>query len=206
MVEAFTGILFAIIAWQFFMAPFVWLLLSLVAAVLVVVFAYDLRHTIIPNELVLLLTGLSFVFLGIRYLEGARIELLYTFAAALMASGIFATLWLVSRGRLIGLGDAKLIFPLALMLTQSGTLSFIVLAFWIGTAYVGITALVQKLAKILIHSHFSLPRYTMQSEVPFGPFLIVGFFAVLLANVDILILTQTFADATTRLVYNFLLH
>ncbi|OGG61327.1 hypothetical protein A3C87_04060 [Candidatus Kaiserbacteria bacterium RIFCSPHIGHO2_02_FULL_49_34] len=206
MVEAFTGLLFAIIAWQFFATPFAWLLFSVVAAVLVVVFVYDLRHTIIPNELVLLLTGLAILSFGTRYLEGVRIELLYTLASALTASGIFAALWFFSRGRLIGLGDAKLIFPLALMLTPSGVLSFIVLAFWIGTAYVGITALIQKLSKILVHIHFSLPRYTMQSEVPFGPFLIVGFFAVLLANVDILILTQIFADATTRLVYNFLLH
>jgi len=204
-VEVTTGILFALIAAQFFAIPFLWALFSIVVALLVVVFVYDLRHTIIPNEAVLLLTLCAAAFLSYQYVQGAGISLVYNIAAAVLASGIFATLWLVSRGRWIGLGDAKLMLPLGLFLSASGTLSFIVLAFWIGTLYVGVVALTKTIAKRLVHNHFSLPRYTMRSEVPFGPFLIVGFFLVLLAHVDILTLTQSFADATTRLVYLWLL-
>ena len=205
LVEALTGALFALIALQFFTTPFLWALFSIVAAILVVVFVYDLRHTIIPNELTIMLTVCAGAYISYQYMQGVRSELAYSVAAALSASLIFASLWFFSKGRWIGLGDAKLMFPLALFLGTSGALSFIVLAFWIGTVYVGVIALTQTLAKRLIHNHFSLPQYTMRSEVPFGPFLIAGFLIVLLGHVDILILIQSFADATTRLVYGFML-
>ena len=64
----------------------------------------------------------------------------------------------------MGRGDSNLAFFLALFLGHPLSLVMILLSFWLG-AIVGIFLLLQKSS-----------RFTIKSEVPFGPFLAVGAF------------------------------
>ncbi|MEK7062408.1 MAG: hypothetical protein AAB946_00060, partial [Patescibacteria group bacterium] len=90
----------------------------------------------------------------------------------ILTSGIliplpFALIWLFSRGRLMGLGDAKLMAGMGLLLGLSGGISAVFISFWLGGAFVFILYLYKKLFKTSYN-------ITMKSELPFAPFLIVG--------------------------------
>ncbi|HEY4505036.1 MAG TPA: prepilin peptidase [Candidatus Paceibacterota bacterium] len=118
--------------------------------------AYDIKHKIIPDRLVYPLIGFAFVWFLINsgYSNG-WIEIL----AGPLAASFFALLWLLSGGRWMGFGDAKLAFAIGLFLGARGVLEAVILAFWIG-AIVGIV--------LLLVRHHSI---TMKSEIPFAPFL-----------------------------------
>ena len=73
----------------------------------------------------------------------------------------FAFFWLVSKGKWMGLGDAKLAISLGWLLGLSRALSGIVIAFWIG-AVVGLALVI-----------FS-KKHGMKSEIPFAPYLVLG--------------------------------
>lgn len=204
-VEVMTATLFAALAYVYQGDLFALAIYMVAAAALVVIAVYDIRHTVIPDEMVWVLVLCAALLAGRTLLTDSSgwIPVAFAAAAAAAASGAFASMWLMSRGRWIGLGDAKVIAPLGFILGPIGTFSFIVLAFWIGSLYVGIVALARVVVRRVIHKRFSIPRYTMQSEVPFGPFLIAGFFAVLIFHVDILATIQSVADAATLKMYTW---
>ena len=138
-----------------------WLLLSL----LIVITVYDFRHQIIPDHFVYAFGALALlraVWLGA---PGAPV------IVGLSLFAFFAFLWLVSSGRWIGFGDAKLVIGLGLFLGWPDALSATVLAFWIGAA-VGLALI-------------AFQRYNVKSEVPFAPFLVLGTLLVYLYQLDI---------------------
>ena len=157
-------------------------------SVLVVIAVYDIYHMIIPDELVgaLMVTVIS----NQLYLHILGLPLSvfgYNILAALLGSLFFMLLWRVSKGTWIGFGDVKLIIPLALMVGATAVFSMIVLSFWIG-AIVGVGILaVQKIRHMTQpHRRFLPSELTMKSAVPFAPFLILGFLAVLFFQVDVI--------------------
>lgn len=166
-----------------------WALLSC----LVVIVVYDLYHMIIPDEYALGLFGISLVIVTYgAFLGSAPLEASLAYIGTHLASGIlgglfFAALWFFSQGRAMGLGDAKLMVPLGIVLGPLGTFSAIVLAFWIGA---GISLTFLALSRIFGTGKTRLPflprAIRMKSEVPFAPFLALGFLSVLLFHVDIL--------------------
>lgn len=156
--------------------------------VLIVTAIYDIRHMVIPNEMVAGLVLLSLLYAGYEVWETSSFTpLLLSFAGALGTSLFYAGLWAVSKGRWIGLGDAKLAFPLGLMLPLSGAFSFVVLSFWIGAGISVLLLLIQKTAQSGKHR---LPilrvPLTMKSEVPFAPFMILAFVIVFWAQANVL--------------------
>jgi prepilin signal peptidase PulO-like enzyme (type II secretory pathway) len=139
----------------------------------VMVSVYDIRHTIIPDEWVYPMIGSGVVYGVCTLMWGSG----FTFSAALfetlLAGGVlaapFAFLWLISRGTWMGLGDAKLILALGSFLGLLSGASALVLAVWIG-AIIGVVL-------ILLHKGRLSKKekgITMKSEIPFGPFLILG--------------------------------
>lgn len=132
-------------------------------SILIVIAFYDLRHKIIPDSLVLIFGILSFV--GLFFFDNfgfsIHIPSLMQFLAGILVSLPFALFWLVSRGKWMGLGDAKLAIGLGWLLGLSRALSGIVLSFWTG-AIVGIFLIL-----------FS-KKHSLKSEVPFAPFLVLG--------------------------------
>jgi leader peptidase (prepilin peptidase) / N-methyltransferase len=187
LVELLTAGLF-ILAFSLVPLSMVLILWWLLLAVLVVIVVYDLYHLIIPNELVVAVAVVATSML-LWSLVGQPffLDLLIHAAAALGAFAFYGGLWLVSRGRWIGLGDAKLAVPLAFFLGPWATFSFVVLSFWIGA---GLSVLLLLVQRILKRGQHRLSKYgltiTMKSEVPFAPFLVLAFLVVALCKLNVL--------------------
>jgi leader peptidase (prepilin peptidase)/N-methyltransferase len=93
----------------------------------------------------------------------------------------FGSVWLISGGRAMGFGDAKLGLSLGLLLGAPSGLSAIVLAFWIGAA--------SSLGFMFLIKMGFLKRtkkLTMKSEVPFAPFMIIGAWLALVFHLNLL--------------------
>ncbi len=185
-VEVCTGVLF-LLTWYLFqtdVALLVYHLVLLSLCVLIVV--YDMRHTIIPDELTCAVGVLAIIFIGYEYLltHDAFVVLTRLLAGA-TAGSFFWGLWHVSKGRWVGLGDAKLALPLGAIVGVGGVFSMVVFSFWAG-ALISLTliGLERLLKRGKVHLHFLSSPLTIKSEVPFAPFLILGFLAVQLFHAD----------------------
>ena len=147
-------------------APLLFVFWLLVWMTLLFVVVYDLRHSIIPWSCsgVLAVLGIVHVyFLGFSF---------WSFAAGPALAAPLLLLSLVSGGRWMGWGDGALELGLGWLLGPTAGLSAFIVAFWSGAA-VGIAVLV--FAK----------GYTMKSELPFAPFLILGAGVAYFFHVDI---------------------
>jgi leader peptidase (prepilin peptidase)/N-methyltransferase len=186
-VELLTGLLFGAVV-MFVSNPLFWPLLFFLMAVLVLVLVYDIMHMIIPHEFVYALCAVAIILVAYDfYLWFDAMSALYYLLAGLIAGGFFYTLWWYSAGRWLGLGDAKLAFPLGVMVGLEGVFSMIVLSFWIGTAIALSLLIYERYRKRgQLHLPFMQNRLTMKSEVPFAPFLISGFLVVFLGQVNVL--------------------
>jgi leader peptidase (prepilin peptidase)/N-methyltransferase len=137
---------------------------------------YDLRHTIIPNPWVFSLSVIAVFYSVISYWNNVH-ELLLSILSGIIFSLFFFALWLFSRGKWMGLGDAKFALALGVFIGLPKLFSAWALSFWIGAISVllyflidsGLNAVGKRL------SHIAKP-ITMKSEVPFGPFLFLGSF------------------------------
>ena len=141
------------------------LLLWLIAGVgLAILFAYDTKWFLLPDRLNFMIIIIG-AFSALTVVLGAQDKLgalLGIVGSVLALSGLYWALYMVSRGRWIGLGDVKLGLGLALLLAD-WRLAFIAL-----------------FAANLIGCFIVLPAMIMgklkrNSHVPFGPLLIIGF-------------------------------
>ena len=153
-------------------------------AVLLVVLVYDWKHKIIPDKLAFTFALLSGLLLSVRMHYGMTsppylpfLDTVPTWAdwlAAPLVALPLALVWLATLGRGMGLGDAKLAWGIGWFLGLTGAVTAVVLSFWI--AFVPSVALLFLRAK----------RFTMKSEIPFAPFLILGTFVAYTFGVNIL--------------------
>lgn len=153
------------------------LLTAIFLSVLMVILVYDMAHTIIPDELSGTLLVLASVRVGYELLLGAPwLYAATALVAGAAAAGGFVFLWVISRGQWIGLGDAKLAFPLGVWIGLGSVASFVILSFWIGAA---VSVLLLGIQYLLKRGQVSLRLWgrplTMKSEIPFAPFLIASF-------------------------------
>ena len=190
-VELLTGMLYMLV-WHLFVPHIMLVILNLILVSLcVVIIVYDIRHTIIPDELTVLVGIVAVIFLGQSTLQSGDYTIIVnSVIGGLCAFIFFWGLWYVSKGRWIGLGDAKLALPLALIVGASGVFTMVVLSFWIGAlvslTLLGIHAVCIRGKK---HLRFPLPALTIKSEIPFAPFLIVGFLLVHFFHASIFTIT-----------------
>jgi leader peptidase (prepilin peptidase)/N-methyltransferase len=98
----------------------------------------------------------------------------------------FGSLWYFSNGTAMGFGDAKLGLAMGLTLGFSRGIASVILGFWIGAAIGIILMILSKFRRI--HS-----KIGFRTEVPFGPFLIIGFFLSLFLNLDLVWMSGLFA-------------
>jgi len=174
LVEIATGLLFLLTIFNFQFSIFnietamITLYYWIIWSVLIIIFVYDLRHKIIPDGLVFLFAGLSLVHL---IFSTWRFDLqVGDFLAGPLLALPFAALWFFSQGRWMGLGDAKLALGIGWFLGLAKGGSAIILGFWLG-AIVGIFLIL--LGKLSISKPW-LRQFGFKSEIPFGPFLILG--------------------------------
>jgi len=181
-VELFTGLVF-LLTFKVFLDSFLgierWvvLLAHLVSwPLLIVMLVYDFRHKIIPDAFVY---GFAFVALAYRlalsFLAGFNAPVWADIAAGPILFLPFFLLWFLSRGKWMGFGDAKLALGIGWFLGLGGGISAVILGFWVG-AVVGVLLMA---IHRLRAGHSGL---TMKSEIPFGPFLVAGVFAVSFLN------------------------
>ena len=133
-----------------------------IACFLIVVFVYDLKHYIIPDQIVypaILVSDIWYFISGIFDIY-TKYEILNTIYSAFGAALFFLLIVLISRGKWMGVGDIKLAFFMGLILGFPNILVAIFSAFFIG-AIIGIGLM-------------TAGRKTMKSEIPFGPFLVTG--------------------------------
>ena len=165
-----------------------------IAALLILIVAYDLRHTIIPDELVVLLIAVALGVVSYTAVNGedALGAVLGHVAAGGAAAAFLGSFWLVSKGTWMGLGDAKLMFALGLILGPWETFSALVLSFWLGAAISVSLILIERILGLLRKrgagttriSFFGAPL-KIKSEIPFAPFLVLGFSLVHFFHVDL---------------------
>ena len=158
-----------------------------VFSVLIVIVVYDLHHLIIPDVFVVALVVLALAYLSWNPLLGTlHLPPPSALLGGLGAALFFASFWFFSKGRWMGLGDAKLAFPLGCIVGYPAVLSFVVFSFWIGAVVtlllLGLQHLFKRGQKWL---RFPYTTLRMKSEVPFAPFLVAAFFAVYLFSADV---------------------
>ena len=159
LIEAVLGTLFALFFVELGLSWSLVVMLFFVS-VLAVVVLYDLRHMIVPPAASTLLVLIGALFLYVQVSDLSRIG-----EALLVAGAIglgFFLLYLLSKGRAMGLGDTPVAFALSLV-TYPYAFAGLLLSFWIG-AVIGIVLLVLRRR-----------GSTMGTEVPFVPFLACGF-------------------------------
>jgi len=179
-VEAATALLFFAVAVSPITLSLKVLTLPIVALLLAIA-VHDFYTTIIPDLWSIVCGILS---LGVALYSAAQVEI--SLISVILAGPAVAlplfTMWFVSSGRWMGLGDVKLALSLGWLLGISGGMTSLLLAFVLG-AIVSVPLLflsspiAQRIAHIL-HFETSTWMYTMKSEIPFGPFLIVSFFTL----------------------------
>lgn len=138
---------------------------------------YDLRHKIIPDSLVYatIIMSLIFPLLFIHY------SLLDWLAGPIIFS-FFALIWLLSRGRAMGFGDAKLGLSIGLLLGATLGFSAIILAFWLGAAFGIFYLIISRITSLLREAK----NITMKSAIPFAPFMVLGAWLSLILEFDLL--------------------
>jgi len=142
-------------------------LISLV--LLMALFVYDVKWMLLPNRLVLPLTLVAGLFAVTRSVaaENSLQSLVNSLAAVAISSGIFYVLYQVSKGKWIGGGDVKLGVSLGLLL-GSAPLAFLMLFL---ASMLGLMITLPELLK---------GKASMNTKLPFGPFLITATVAVVL--------------------------
>ncbi len=172
LVELVTGFVFLSLALQYEGQLVYVLLLAVVYSFLIVIGIYDIKHTIIPDKLVFVFGILS---LGALLFFGDIT--LWNLLAGILIPLPFALLWFLSKGRLMGLGDAKLMVGIGWLLGLQLGIVAVMVAFWIGTA-VSLSIMGVQALRAQRRFHPMARKLIMKSEIPFAPFLIVGTFLV----------------------------
>lgn len=192
LVEFFTGMIFVFIAVKFIYLldvsfwsyVFVMALFMLISSLLIVISVYDLRHKIIPDKLSYLFIAISFLSIFVNYSGVGHLFQLPTFANLISGPIIalpFVLIWYFSRGRLMGLGDGKLILGIGWFLGMLPGICALFLSFWIGT--------IISLGLMIVYGK----KMTMKTEIPFAPFLILGTFITFFLSLDLFSLLNIFS-------------
>lgn len=135
-----------------------YLLFSLIIVVLLVFSAvFDLKYMILPDFSTVVLIIVAF--LGVVFDEK---NIVPYFLSAIISSGFLLILNLITKGKGMGIGDVKLAIFMGLFLGYPKVILAFYVAFIVG-AIVGLILMIFKKAN-------------RKSQVPFGPFLILGIF------------------------------
>jgi prepilin signal peptidase PulO-like enzyme (type II secretory pathway) len=189
LVELATASLFAL-AYQFFPASFsvfsaaAFIALLAFLACLVLVAAYDMRHTLVPIQFAAALAASAvFASASQAFEVGSFVPIADSFLGGAALSGFFFILFLITRGKGMGLGDAYIAGAVGILLGFSRGIEAVMLAVWGGTLFYLAT-----LALSSLLAHFGLlpsrARVTMKTEVPFVPFLALGALLALFTDIS----------------------
>lgn len=143
-----------------------------IAGMLIVIFFYDLRHKIIPDEIMYPLIIMGLIAIVWQSLHIPHLSIITHIFYGVLSALPFFLLWLVAKGKLMGFGDVKLALAIGFLVGIGSAMTTFVLAFWIG-GVVGLFLLA--LTK----------TYKMKSEIPFAPFLIIALAIVFFSGITL---------------------
>jgi leader peptidase (prepilin peptidase)/N-methyltransferase len=187
-VEAMTGVLFALIFWSLggtvsvmesfnhpmgllvYLSHFVFFAAAF--SLLVVIAAYDSKHKIIPDIFSYGFSALAFIRVAFLPETFSFVPTVWDFLAGPILALPLFLLWYFSKGRGIGLGDAKLMLGLGWFLGLKAGFASLVLSFWIGAAVGLLLIAFQKFGR----NGLFRCEINRKTEIPFAPFLITSFF------------------------------
>ena len=160
----FLSILFFTIIYSLYGITLTTLLLIVLSLAFIIIFFIDLKHFIIPNEITFLMMALGFIKSFDPNLNSMFPNYIHSLIGGLFGYGIIWSIIYfykqVRKKEGMGLGDAKL---------------FAVIGFWFGWIAIpfiiflsSVTALLSVFPSLLKNSR------TMSSQIPFGPYIIVG--------------------------------
>lgn len=166
LVEIATALLLVLLFWRYGLSE-QFIVYAIFSAVLIVIFAYDLKTFQILDQITI--PTMIFAFLVNLYLGMVWWQLIL---AAMIGALFFAAQFFVSSGKWVGDGDIRLGALMGAMLGWPNILVALFLAYLIG-AGVGIILL-------------SLKRKEFGSAIPFGPFLTLATFITLICGKEIM--------------------
>lgn len=142
------------------------LFLITISFFLILIFVYDLKHYLIPDFATYTIIIISFINLLIKG------DVTNGIFSATISFVFFLSIYLITKGKGMGFGDVKLSIFIGLFLGYPNFLVALFTSFLIG-AIIGIGLILGK-------------KKSIKSEVPFGPFLIVGTIIALFLGNDII--------------------
>lgn len=153
---------------------FTTLVYVIITGLLLVISAYDIKHKIIPDSFVYTFAVIAFINLFVGGASWFHIPTVWALVAGPLLALPFALIWVFSKGTWMGLGDAKLILGIGWLLGISRGVNAIIIAFWIAAI----------ISVIWLFATYK--RFKPRTEIPFGPYLIVGMYIVLLFGLQVL--------------------
>ncbi|MFH0819366.1 MAG: prepilin peptidase [Patescibacteria group bacterium] len=164
LVELTTAFIFTVV-YVYFGLSFLTLFYLVISAFLIVIFIYDFKYYLILDKIIV--PAIILAFLGNLFLEPALgrawWELLIGGA---IGGGLFLMQFMVSKGKWIGGGDIRLGLFMGLLLGWKLVLVALFISYLLGS-FVGMFLLLKK-------------RKKMQDALPFGTFLTISTFIVLI--------------------------
>jgi len=162
LVELATAIIFSFIYLHLGIISLSFIFWLIIISFLIIIFVFDLKYFIIPDEVIYPAIFLSIIWLLYSFFIGIATshEIILTIISALGASLFFFLIWFFSKGMAMGFGDVKLALLIGLLLGLPNTIVGLFLGFLLG-------AIIGSIMVFLKKKGFS-------SEVPFAPFIIAG--------------------------------
>lgn len=157
-IEFVTGVAYATLFVLYGRSPILFLSSLLLFSAILVIFIADMKYQIIPDSM--LVVSIVAVALCAIALGASTFQLINHGISALAAFAFFFFLWIVTKRRGMGLGDAKLAFVLGLFLGFPKIVEAVYFAFLTG-ACVGVILMLTG-------------KRSLKSRIAFGPFLILG--------------------------------
>ncbi len=138
------------------------LLLLAVSVLLVAAYIYDSKHMELPEIFMLPAIALGVVYFGLNIFWQGYIAMIPQAIALGVFILAYTALWYFSKGQWLGAGDIRLAAIMGLFLAPKQLVVGIFAAYLVGSVY-GVAVLIKSKKKQGI-------------KVPFGPFLIIGFY------------------------------
>ncbi|MFZ5392519.1 MAG: prepilin peptidase [Patescibacteria group bacterium] len=168
MVELFFGLLSFLIFWKFGL-EFSFIFYLIIGFLLTALMVIDILDGILPNGLIVIT-----IFVWLLYMIFTKANV-YDWTnvvfAALIGFGFFLSIWLITLGKGMGVGDIKLALLLGLLAGIPNIYYIIFFAFILGALYV---------LPLLL-----LGKSKWKNPIAFGPFLILSYFLMLFMGNEI---------------------
>jgi leader peptidase (prepilin peptidase)/N-methyltransferase len=136
-----------------------------------VIALYDYKHSYVPVAFLFLFAFLSLIMLGLRYIADPTSAILL---GPVIVALPFLGIWLVTKGRAIGFGDVVLYAAVGAFFGIEQGLAVLLISIWLG-AIVG----------LMIYA-YRRKKKNMNTAIPFVPFIVIAFLAVLFTDMNVL--------------------